>query len=118
MYNPTYLSVSRHGIYYFRMPVPKSKRSLIGKAEIKKSLRTRDPKEALKRARKEWMREQNQISTQDGNTAFTVVGDDPLGEAKAAAALRRELQGTAPAQESSVPTAHLNHHQIIHYLVR
>jgi integrase len=53
MHNPTYLSLSRHGIYYFRMPVPKDKRSLIGKAEIKKTLRTRDPRTALQLAKHE-----------------------------------------------------------------
>ena len=47
MQNPTYLSLSRHNIYYFRWPLP-SAITVGGKAShIKLSLRTREPKEAL-----------------------------------------------------------------------
>ena len=103
MRNPTYLSVSRHGIYYFRMPIPKNKRSLIGKAEIKKSLRTRDPKEALKLARKERVVLDKQAEIYHGETRIVIERIDPLEEAMAAALVVKQLEGIAPPQVSSVP---------------
>ena len=46
MRNPTYLTVSRHGIFYFRFPLfPRYG------AVVRFSLQTRDPKEALALAR-------------------------------------------------------------------
>ncbi len=47
MYNPTYLSLSRHNIYYFRFPLPPTLNSCGQSKEIKLSLQTRCPQEAL-----------------------------------------------------------------------
>lgn len=44
---PPYLIRSRHGIYYFRLVVPKRLQSSIGRTEIRRSLRTRSKREAL-----------------------------------------------------------------------
>ena len=46
--NASYLSRSRHNIYYFRQVVPADLRPHILKSEIKKSLGTYDPNEALR----------------------------------------------------------------------
>jgi Domain of unknown function (DUF6538) len=51
---PSFVSVPNHtrlfhrdgGTYYLPAKVPKKIRQIIGKAEIRKSLRTKDPKEA------------------------------------------------------------------------
>ncbi len=51
MKNPTYLSLSRHNIYYFRYPIPKVYRRKYAATHIKISLETREPKEALRLAR-------------------------------------------------------------------
>ena len=49
---PAYLRLSRHGIYYFRIIVPMALRSRwSGRPEIKMSLKTRDQRQALVRAR-------------------------------------------------------------------
>lgn len=45
-----HLKVSRHGVFYFRMAVPAALRPYIGKREVIKSLRTRDPATARKLA--------------------------------------------------------------------
>jgi hypothetical protein len=49
---PAYLRLSRHGIYFFRIciPLPLQRRWQIGR-ELKVSLRTRDQRSALARAR-------------------------------------------------------------------
>ncbi|WP_425431935.1 DUF6538 domain-containing protein [Halomonas saccharevitans] len=47
--NPPYLIRSRHGIYYFRLVIPPSQRSSIGKTEFRRSLRTRSKREAVMR---------------------------------------------------------------------
>ena len=43
-----YLTRSSHNIFYFRRIVPTDLRSTIHKSEIKKSLKTYDPKVALR----------------------------------------------------------------------
>lgn len=49
---PAYLRLSRHGIYYFRIVVPSALRPRWrGCVEIKKSLKTHDVREALRKAR-------------------------------------------------------------------
>lgn len=49
---PAYLRISRHGIYYFRIIVPMALRQRWrGCVEIKKSIKTRDLREALRKAR-------------------------------------------------------------------
>lgn len=47
MFVPSYLSLSRHNIYYFRYPLPTALSEANGRSFLKLSLRTRDPKEAL-----------------------------------------------------------------------
>ncbi|RWD45174.1 MAG: site-specific integrase [Mesorhizobium sp.] len=51
MHNPTYVLVSRTGILYFRWPVPKRLHPEGKASTIKVSLRTRDPKDAIRLAR-------------------------------------------------------------------
>ena len=46
-----YLCTSRHGIYYFRFPVPTDSYRGGSRSHIKLSLGTRDPREALKISR-------------------------------------------------------------------
>lgn len=49
---PTYIYRSRHGVYFFRIVVPQELReALSGQQEIKRSLRTRDKRQALVLAR-------------------------------------------------------------------
>jgi integrase len=49
---PAYLRKSRHGIYYFRMAVPRAlQEKWSGRTEIKRSLGTKDPRQALLLAR-------------------------------------------------------------------
>jgi integrase len=49
---PSHIHRSRHGIWFFRVVVPKNlRRALDGRGEIKKSLGTRDAREALRVAR-------------------------------------------------------------------
>ena len=48
---PAYLVRSRHGIYYFRWPIPQSLHPLGKASDIKVSLRARDPREALRMSR-------------------------------------------------------------------
>ena len=47
MLNPTYLTCSRHSIYYFRYPLPASIHPRSKASDIKFSLRTKDSKKAL-----------------------------------------------------------------------
>ena len=48
---PTYLTVSRHGIYYLRWPLPQPLHPLGKASDIKVSLRTREHREALRLSR-------------------------------------------------------------------
>ena len=63
--NPSYLFLSRHGIYYFRCRIPQAYKKLynVSKNEVRKSLHTSNYTEALKKARKLWvdMTDQNKI---------------------------------------------------------
>jgi hypothetical protein len=51
VFNPSYLTISRHGIYYFRWPLPRELNPSGKIAALKFSLRTRDPKQAIGLAR-------------------------------------------------------------------
>jgi len=55
--NPSYLYLSRHGIYYFRYRIPLEVKALYGiqKNEVRKSLRTSNYSDALKKARRLWL---------------------------------------------------------------
>jgi hypothetical protein len=48
---PTYLHVSRHGVFYFRITVPQGLRALFGSREIRHSLKTRERRTAIPLAR-------------------------------------------------------------------
>ncbi|WP_347506459.1 DUF6538 domain-containing protein [Pseudomonas anguilliseptica] len=48
---PTYLLLSRHSVYYFRIVVPDVIRSLFHRREIRRSLQARCRREALIRGR-------------------------------------------------------------------
>lgn len=47
MFNPTHLTLSRHNVYYLRFPIPKALHPTGKATEIKVSLKTRCPHEAL-----------------------------------------------------------------------
>ena len=47
MYNPSYLFLSRHNIYYFRYPIPCNLHPEGKRSDVKVSLETRNPDEAL-----------------------------------------------------------------------
>jgi hypothetical protein len=51
MFNPLYLTASRHGLYYFRFPIPAQCHPEAQRSCIRLSLGTRCPKEALHLAR-------------------------------------------------------------------
>ncbi|WP_458792337.1 DUF6538 domain-containing protein [Yoonia sp. MH D7] len=51
MRNPTYLVLSRHGVFYFRWPLPASRHPENRRSEVRLSLRTRRPSVALMLAR-------------------------------------------------------------------
>jgi hypothetical protein len=54
---PSYLSLNRHGTYYFRMVIPAPVRELFqGKREIRRSLKTDNQRLAVKRARQRAVR--------------------------------------------------------------
>lgn len=54
---PSYLSLNRHGTYYFRMVIPAPVRKLLqGKREIRRSLKTDSQRLAVKRARQHAVR--------------------------------------------------------------
>ena len=48
---PSYLSLSRHGVYYFRWPLPPALHPQRKSVTLKISLQTRDPNDALCRSR-------------------------------------------------------------------
>lgn len=50
MLNPTYLTLSRHNVFYFRWPLPRNLRQAGKTSHLKFSLRTREPKQALRLA--------------------------------------------------------------------
>jgi len=52
MHTPSYLLKNSFGIYHLRLAVPKHLRHTIGKREIKKTLRTGNRREALRKARR------------------------------------------------------------------
>lgn len=49
---PTYLAQNHFGIYYFRLAVPVKLREIIGRRELRQSLRTKNRKEAMAAARR------------------------------------------------------------------
>jgi integrase len=51
VHNPTYLALSRNRVFYFRWPIPRQVHPQRKASTLKVSLRTRDPKEALRLAR-------------------------------------------------------------------
>lgn len=51
MQNPSYLTASRHGLYYFRFPIPQTLHPQGKQSDIKLSLGIRCPREALHLAR-------------------------------------------------------------------
>ena len=51
MFNPSYLTMFRHRIYYFRWPIPRALHPRGRLTTLKVSLRTRDPKHAISLSR-------------------------------------------------------------------
>lgn len=49
---PSYLSKNTFGIFYFRIAVPHKLRHIIGKRELRQSLRTKNRKDAMSAARR------------------------------------------------------------------
>lgn len=75
---PAYLRLSRHGIYYFRIVVPKALRARFsGRSEVKVSLHTRDLREAMLRARNLALAAHQQFRYADGMSVQPVDPNDP-----------------------------------------
>jgi hypothetical protein len=93
---PSYLHKNRWGIYHFRMSVPKNQRDKVGKTEIKKSLKTRDPRLALHRVR--IMTTELITIERNGVTIKVDYGGDEVKESQAASQIVKDLQeASAPA---------------------
>lgn len=73
MFVASYLQISRHGVYYFRIAIPRTLRSLFppSKREIKLSLRTNDRTIACARARAVHVNIDQLFSQALGHMAFT-----------------------------------------------
>jgi integrase len=75
---PAYLRLSRHGIYYFRIVVPKAQRPRFsGRSEVKVSLHTRDLREAMLRARNLALAAHQRFRYADGMSVQPVDPNDP-----------------------------------------
>jgi len=66
---PAYLAQSRHGIFYFRIAIPKPLRTLFGAREIKHSLKTRTRRTAIPLAR---------LCTTHYETLFATLQEHPV----------------------------------------
>lgn len=72
---PSRLRRSRHGVYYFRVIIPKKLRSLFsGRREFLSSLATRDPREASLRS----YALSASVLTAFREVLSAMAGDDPL----------------------------------------
>ncbi|MGK4385001.1 DUF6538 domain-containing protein [Ectopseudomonas oleovorans] len=107
---PSYLWLSRHSIFYFRIVVPGALRPLFPCSEIRRSLQTRCKREALIRGR-ELLLQVQQLYTQafqafgHPSTPYVVLGRRvAVGTAVTCRpphrSVRAELPHTAPASGS------------------
>jgi integrase len=91
---PTYIQRSRHGIYFFRMVVPKAVRGkLDGQGEIKRSLGTRSLREAMRMARPLALQSLDLFASLGGRMSPNPPSIDDL-LAKAQSGDLRELKST------------------------
>ena len=127
MHTPSYLLKNSFGIYHLRLAVPKHLRHTVGKREIKKTLRTGNRREALRKARRlvtqyqDWFDQMadfddilnNPLNKQlkfdsittnpDGTVTATGVELDPDNIEADTAALQQLLNGTStPHQPSTI----------------
>lgn len=65
----SYLLKSRHGIYYFRLVIPVSLRVDIGKTELRRSLKTRNKREAILKAARLLLEAQELFGSAQGRVA-------------------------------------------------
>ncbi|QNU61665.1 site-specific integrase [Vreelandella titanicae] len=68
-----YLLKSRHGIYYFRLVIPVPLRVVIGKTELRRSLKTRSKREALLKSARLLLEAQELLGSAEGRE----TGSDP-----------------------------------------
>jgi len=124
MHTPSYLLKNSFGIYHLRLAVPKHLRHTVGKREIKKTLRTGNRREALRKARRlvtqyqDWFDQMSEyddilnnplnkqlkfdsITTNtDGTVTATGVELDPDNIEADTAALQQILNGTTTQPHS------------------
>ena len=77
MHTPSYLLKNSFGIYHLRLAVPKHLRHTVGKREIKKTLRTGNRREALRKARRLATYYQDQF---DQMANYDDILNDPLNK--------------------------------------
>ena len=97
MYNPAYLALSRHNIYYFRFPIPKYLHPQGKSRYIRLSLGTRCPREALLLAR-------TLFTFGDSVIQSPVVCDMEFYEIRTALTVRTPVQSFSKTSSSPRPT--------------
>ncbi len=106
---PSYVSKSRHGIYYFRCRIPLSVRNKynLSKAEIKKSLHTSNHSDAVKKARRLWIELIDEDSNETDHSTMIAIGKpkgkiDLILHLPKAVGRIRELYGVS-GDDSTIP---------------
>lgn len=94
MHTPSYLLKNSFGIYHLRLVVPKHLRHTVGKREIKKTLRTGNRREALRKARRLATQYQDWF---DDMTNFNDILNNPLNKQLKFDTITTNLDGTVTA---------------------
>ncbi len=88
---PSYLYKFRHGVYHFRMAIPRNQRKKVGRTEIRKSLKTRDPRIARELVREE-INVCRHIDIESDQIKIRIeYRDDPDNEIEAATKISKAL---------------------------
>ena len=101
---PSYLLLSRHSVWYFRIAVPDVIRSLIGHRELRRSLQTKYKREALFRSR-ELLAQVQGVFTEafqgkrPSLDKFGIDGERPKQGVSWAEWVKRSLSGVGEAQD-------------------
>ena len=75
----SYLQKNRYGIFYFRRAIPHSLRKHAGRTEVVCSLRTREPRQAVKQSRKVAILFDNWLEALESNVAKKKKGGPNIG---------------------------------------
>lgn len=73
MFNPVYLTLSRHNVYYFRWPIPAALHPQRKHTHIKVSLKTREPREALRLAKQLAYHTEQLVQRLDSSMDYTEI---------------------------------------------